>query len=357
MTVALAWLAAEAHALDRGSADEELLLPRLGDAGVFHAGVPVEFGGAGGDVRDAINVISNIAEYSLTAALVAWGQRTQIEYFLQSPNHGLRERWFPTFLNGTHAGATGLSNAMKFLGGIEKLQIEASPLNEGWRLDGKLPWVTNLRKNGFVVAAAVELPGAQPFVAALPHDKAGLVRSDDLELLALRGSNTAAITVEDVAITTDDIIHSDARSYLPRVRPAFLGLQCGLSIGLARASLNAAREQGAQTRLALASRIDAVERELGDAVQVLHDGLATNRFIGDAISLFRIRIHLAEIVHAAVALELEASGGRAYLLEHNADFSRRWNEAAFIPVVTPSLSQLHGELQKHAAKTAESVAA
>ena len=246
---------------------------------------------------------------------------------------------------------------MKFLGGIEQLQIEAIPLNGGWRLDGALPWVTNLSKNGFVVATAVGLSGGQPFVAALPHDKPGLVRSDDLELLALRGSNTAAVTIEDVSIDAADIIHSDARTYLPRVRPAFLGLQCGLSIGLARASLSAAKQQGSQTRLALAPRIDAALADLDATVSALHEGLANNSFISDAISLFRIRIRLAEIVHAAVALELEASGGRAYLLEHNADFSRRWNEAAFIPVVTPSLSQLHGELQKHAAKAAESVAA
>ena len=88
MTTSLAWLAAEAHAHDRGTADEELLLPKLGASGAFRAGVPVEFGGSGGDVRNAINAISAIAEYSLTAAFVAWGQRTQIEYFLQSPNHG-----------------------------------------------------------------------------------------------------------------------------------------------------------------------------------------------------------------------------------------------------------------------------
>ncbi|MBT9496608.1 MAG: acyl-CoA dehydrogenase, partial [Zoogloea sp.] len=37
------------------------------------------------------------------------------------------------------------------------------------------------------------------------------------------------------------------------------------------------------------------------------------------------------------------------LVETTGEFSRRWMEAAFVPVVTPSLTQLHGELVRQAA--------
>ena len=46
----------------------------------------------------------------------------------------------------------------------------------------------------------------------------------------------------------------------------------------------------------------------------------------------------------AVDLELLASGGRAYSRNGGLGFARRWREAAFIPIVTPSLTQLEGEL-------------
>jgi hypothetical protein len=62
--------------------------------------------------------------------------------------------------------------------------------------------------------------------------------------------------------------------------------------------------------------------------------------------LFELRIALAEIVSAAVALELQAAGGRAYLTEPGRDFGRRWREAAFIPVMTPSLVQLRTVLRQ-----------
>ena len=64
--------------------------------------------------------------------------------------------------------------------------------------------------------------------------------------------------------------------------------------------------------------------------------------------LFRIRIGLAEAAANAVQLELQASGGKAYLSEHGAGFARRWRESAFVPIVTPSLVQLRAELQRQA---------
>ena len=287
---------------------------------------------------------------ALTAAFVFWGQRTFIEYLLQSPNASLRERWLAALLEGSFAGATGLSNAMKYLSGIESLQISATPEGKEWRLNGRLPWVTNLRLAGFAVAAAVApTDGLPPAVVAFAHDTPGIRRSADLDLLALRGSNTAAIDLDYVPSSAADVIHADARSFLPQVRPAFLGMQCGMSIGLARASLGAARDSGSAVRASIEPRIQALEAAMAKTVTQLHDGLDNGRFATQAAALFLIRIHLASMVRQAADLELDASGGRAYLTQTSGDFARRWLEAAFVPVVTPSLTQLHVELERQAA--------
>jgi hypothetical protein len=50
--------------------------------------VPAAQGGSGGTTADAIEAIAAVAERSLTAAFVFWGQRTFIEYLLHSPNAG-----------------------------------------------------------------------------------------------------------------------------------------------------------------------------------------------------------------------------------------------------------------------------
>lgn len=338
-----AWLDAEAEALDTGRADAEALVPRLGAAGLFGQGVAASLGGTGGGIGDAIEAIAALSERSLAAGFVAWSQRTFVEYLLQSPNAALRHRLLPEVLTGRLAGATALSNAMKALSGIERLQIAARRAAGGYVLDGVMPWVTNLRKQGFQVAAGIAGEDGRSFVATLPHDVPGLARSDDLALIAMQGTNTAAIRLTAVEIPADWVLADDAERWLPQVRPAFLGLQCGLSIGLARRALAEAEAVGGDRGVLAAPRRDLLDR-LAGLTRRLVEGVADGRFQTRAAPLFESRIALADLALEAVALELQASGGRAYLTSQPLTFARRWREAAFLPIVTPSLSQLKAAL-------------
>jgi len=341
-------LALEAEAIDGGHADPEAVVPFLADEELFGIGVPKELGGLGGSVVDAVELLSSLAEHSLTVAFVFWGQRTFIEYLVASPYREPRERWLTALLDGRIAGASGLSNAMKFLSGIEELDVKLAPEAGSLLLEGRAPWVTNLRRSGFVVAVATEGPKGQPWVVAVPSETAGVTRSPDLRLLALQGSNTAALRFERAELSEADVLHRDARAFIAEVRPAFLGLQCGLAIGLARASLRAAGESSVTRGGAIEARIDAARRRLAEASRSLSAGLLDGRFVGHPASLFELRIEFAAIARSAVELELCASGGRAYLSDRDRGFARRWREAAFIPIVTPSLVQLEHELERRA---------
>lgn len=358
MTLALpavlaAFLRDHAASLDEEAAQAGRVLPLLGEAGVLRVGVPVAAGGAGGSTADGIDLIAAVAQQSLAAAFVFWAQRAFVEYLLASDNAALRERLIAPLLAGDLAGATGLSNAMKFLSGIENLQIRAAAQPDGHRLDGQVPWATNVPAAGFVVAVAVARDGGgTPFVAALPSGRAGVTRGPDLDLIALRGSNTATLRLAAVPVAAGDLLAEDARAWLPRARPAFLGLQCGLSVGLARAALAAAQAAAGPAAAVLAGPLAAAAGELDEAVRLLRDGLADGRYAAQPAPLFELRIRLAELALHAVGLELQASGGRAYHRDAPSGFARRWREAAFLPIVTPSILQLRGELEKHKAAQA-----
>lgn len=345
----VAWLDEAATALDSGQADPASLLPRLAREGLFGLGVPPGEGGAGGELTDAVDAVAAVSERSMAAGFVFWSQRTFIEYLLQSPNLELRAQLLPGLVSGAAAGATGLSNAMKFLSGLEELQVTARAEGAGFRLDGRLPWVTNLQRGTFHVAAAVALPGSQPFVGSLSHSLPGLDRSADLDLLGMRSSATAALALRDVPIGPEHVLHGHAPQWLPQVRPAFLGLQCGMSIGLARRALAEAAAQAGPARQVLHEPLADLGRQLAAQERALREGLRAGAFHAHAAALFRIRIALAEIAAGAVQLELQASGGRAYLTAHGQGFARRWREAAFVPVITPSLTQLKASLAAQAA--------
>lgn len=349
------WLRTTAESLDASAAQAAEILPALAQAGLFHTGVPQQHGGSGGDVTDAVNAIAAVSEHSLAAGFVFWGHRAYIEYLLQSPNFGLRDSRMPGLLAGSRAGATGLSNAMKFLAGIEELQIKARIVEGGDALlvDGKMPWVTNLRAAGFDVAAAIDGPTGRPaFVASLSSEDEGLARSADLDLMAMRATSTAAIDVRQVRIDPSRILHSNASEWLPRVRPAFLGLQCGMSIGLARRALRETETKLEGGRSVLAADHAELASALAGQEILLRDGLKANAFLEAPARLFRIRIRLAEIATDAVQLELQASGGKAYMSRFGSAFQRRLREVAFIPIITPSLVQLKAALRSQASASA-----
>lgn len=342
------WLDTHADALDTGTAGPETLLPQLTQAGLPHIGVPAALGGKGGQLSEAIAALAAVAQHSLTAAFVLWGHRTFIEYLVQSPNHALAARLLPALLAGRLAGATGLSNAMKYLGGIEQLQATVEPVPNGFTLNGTLPWVTNLRKEGYVVALAADNAGTgAPGIFAVAHDAAGVTRSEDLDLMALRSSNTAAVSLRNVALGEEWQIHPHAKTFLPAVRPAFLGLQCGLALGLARASLATVRAGASGNRSILAGGANALTEAVEQQWQRLAQGADDGTFREQPRLLFDIRIELAGLAVQAVQLELQARGGRAYLLDCADGFGRRWRESAFLPIVTPSLVQLKTELARH----------
>ncbi|SPK75988.1 conserved protein of unknown function (plasmid) [Cupriavidus taiwanensis] len=345
LNVALtAWLAGNAEELDSHAGNALEVLPRLAEAGLLKIGVPASLGGDGRAVAAAVDCIAQVAEYSQTAAFVLWAQRTFVEYVLQSRSPALQDRCLADLLEGRIAGATGLSNAMKYLGGTESLQIVVKENSRGWTASGNVPWATNLHPAGFLLAvAAINTDSGRPGVYVIPFPTAGLHRNADLDLIGLRSSNTASAKLESVAILREWLIAEDALTFLPRVRPAFLGLQCALAIGLATRSLAEARRKS-RAHTVLASDIENLELQLRRTRAQMLEGLASGRFSREARELFAIRIELSETATAAVQVELRARGGVAYMTDRNEGFARRLREAAFLPIVTPSLAQIREEL-------------
>jgi alkylation response protein AidB-like acyl-CoA dehydrogenase len=345
------WIRDGAEALDTDTAAGETLLARLAEARLFAVGVPQLEGGAGGSLSAAVRVVAELAEHSLSAAFVFWAQRAFMECVLASPNRDLVRRLLPALVEGRLAGAPGLSNAMKFLGGLERLRVFRNSESGGMRLDGAVSWATNVHRQGFVIAiAAGDAQGGNPAVIAVPHDAPGLQREPELDLLALRGTHTAALRLNSVATDESWQIHPQAKVFLPGIRPAFIGLQCGLGLGLARASLRAARHALDGAASVLGGELAALDAAADEYAKTLFAALDEGRLRERPRELLQLRLRMVEMAAAAVQLELQALGGRALLGAGGREFARRSREAAFLTVVTPTVVQLKNDLAKLAAQ-------
>ncbi|UVW51931.1 acyl-CoA/acyl-ACP dehydrogenase [Klebsiella variicola] len=341
------WLDDRAAELDRSSELSHALLLKLAQANLFRIGIAPALGGSGGTLLDAIDAISAVARHSLTAAFMFWGHRTYIDILTQAPQSALCDRILPDLLAGQLAGATGLSNAMKFLSGLEELQIgSVADGKGGWRLSGQLHWVTNLQTRGFQAVTVVQpVGGGEPFIASIGSGLAGVSRSADLALMAMQGSATAALHFDDVALEKDGVIHSAARTFLPAVRPRFLGLQCGMALGLAECILDECRDRLSDGHV-LRGEWQTLAQRYRQIRSDLYAGVESQRFVQQPGELFRLRIGLVELAINGIQLELMLAGGRAYLSPQGDRTARRWRECAFLPLVTPSVVQLKQQLAR-----------
>lgn len=310
-------------------------------------GVPQCLGGSGGTLQDAVEAIAAVSEQCLTSGFVFWCQRAFIQYLVASDNLWLHQQVLPKILKAKQSGATGLSNAMKHLAGIEQLRVSAEMDEQTITLDGYLPWASNLQPDNFVVAVAAQTKAGQGLVVAIPADATGLERGEDLQLLGLQASWTSTIKLDRVRLSHDWIISNHAHTFLPKIRPVFLLLQCGLPLGIARQSIQQSRDRLKGGKQVLRDRLDTLhetlslqEARIEQLCHLLHFDLPEMQ------RLFQTRIALTHLAVEAVWLELEAKGGAAYHKSSGTD--RRLREVAFLPVLTPSLVQLETELRRHA---------
>ena len=351
-----AWVQAHTDALDTDADAGGTLLARLAAAGLFGAGLPRASGGDGSAPGAALAIVTRLAEHSLAAAFVFWAQRACIECIRHGADAALSARLLPALLEGALAGAPGLSNATKFLGGVDRLRVTAVPATQGARLSGDVPWATNLHPQGFIaLLAAGDAAGGGAAVYAVPHDAPGLARAPDLDLTALRGTHTGALRLDGVDV--NDVhggasgaawcIHPDAKTFLPAVRPPFVGLQCGLGHGLARAALQAARAASGGLPDVLARDAAALEAQLDADWRALTGGIDDGGLRARPRELLALRLRMVELADAAVRLELQALGGRALLRGRDGGAGRRLREAAFLAVLTPTVVQLKNDLARH----------
>ncbi|MGH2415735.1 MAG: acyl-CoA dehydrogenase, partial [Microcystaceae cyanobacterium] len=328
------------------SVEESLTL--LAESGQLAYGVPQRLGGAGGTLLDVVEAIATVSEQCLTSGFVFWCQRVLIECLVASPNRWLQEHVLPEMLRAECSGAAGLADVMKYLAGTERLPIRASLDAETVTVEGFLPWVSNLRPNNFVVAFAAQAATGESLIVAVPSSAQGLRRGEDLQLLGLQASWTSTLDLHQVRLSRQWLLSEEAPSFLSKIRPAFLLMQCGLALGMARRSLQETLQSVNQANEEmLINRLRYGHTTLANLeAQIWMLGILPAFNDSHLRQLFELRVALTRLALDSVWLELESKGGTAYFKPSGT--ARRLREAALLPILGPSLLQLEHELHQSA---------
>jgi alkylation response protein AidB-like acyl-CoA dehydrogenase len=278
-----------------------------------------------------------------------WCQSTCAWYLQHAPNEGVRQRYLARVTRGELLAGTGMSNPVKHLAGIEKMQLNARRDGDGYRINGVLPWVSNIGADHLIiVAASVEDGGYVMF--AVEGSAAGLELHDCPAFSGMEGTQTLNVRFKDVPIAAENVLahpHQFA-AYIQRIKPGFVLGQTGMGFGVIEGSLKTIRESNA-SHSHLNVYLDDLGFELANEVaeakiQVLALEKQAQTVATPILPVLKLRAEASELALRAANSAVLHAGARGYLMRHPAQ--RRLREAVFVAIVTPALKHLRKEIHE-----------
>ncbi|CAM3272322.1 acyl-CoA dehydrogenase [Mycobacterium intermedium] len=330
-----------AHAadLDRGELKSRRSFVGLGAAGLLGVGAPRNAHGA---LPRMAEIIRRISGECMSTGFSVWAHRMVLEYLLTADTPFSRSAAQP-LLAGTNLGVTGMAAAFKDLAGCGNLELVASRVPGGFALSGPIRWASNLYDDSLLVTGARTEDGDK-LIVALPLATPGVTVGDHFKLLAMDSTASSYLNLTDAFVPDEQVLSTDFAGFLGAVRPTFLVLQSAMCLGLARTSITQAKAGATGVNEVFAAEVERLVERLAETETVLAD--AADAVGGaqppDRKQLLSLRLAAAEIASASAALEIRTAGGKGYASKTPA--SRRYREAAFIPVQSPSEAQLRWEL-------------
>lgn len=331
------------HAIDRDGVYPETAMRRLGAAGAFSHHVASRADGGG--LARAIAAMAEVGETCLSTGFCMWCQDALAWYLNRSDNDGLKRRLLPAIASGARLGGTGLSNPVKALSRIGRVALRGEKVPGGYRVTGRLPWVSNLGDD-HSFAAIFALADGRLVMAVIHCAADGVTLAQNARFIALEGTRTFSVLLKDVLVPETDVIAEDAAAFLPRIRQGFVLLQLGMAIGAARgAAWIMERDASGRRAAAWLPHPPEVIRERADAIAARAASLAKSaddQSRAAFLDVLRLRLEGSRLALQATEAAVLQFGARGYL--KGSDVDRRRREALFVALITPSVKQLTQEL-------------
>jgi alkylation response protein AidB-like acyl-CoA dehydrogenase len=335
-------------AIDQNGVYPETYLRDLGALGGFCGGVPQELGGLGLDLGQQIAVTAAVGSQCGATAFLVWCQSTCAWYLQHAPNEAVRRRHLNPVARGELLAGTGMSNPVKHLAGIERIQLHARRDGDGYVVSGALPWVSNVGVGHLaVVAAAVGDEGYVMF--AVEGGAGGLELHACPAFCGMEGTQTLNLRFRDVRVGSDDVLAHphEFPPFIQRIKAGFVLGQTGIGFGVVRGCLDAIRESNASHAHVnvflddqgpdLAAKLAALEAEVYALARPAQAGTAA------MLAVLKARAGTSELALRAANSAVLHAGARGYLMRHSAQ--RRLREAVFVAIVTPALKHLRKEIR------------
>ena len=345
-------LAELADDIDRRGIYPKSVLQRLGELGGLSAHIDTPERPA--DYGLAIRAMSEISRVCGATGFMVWCHDVCGVYMQQSGNPHLMGDALARHNSGNTLGATGMSNPMKTFAGIETFLLHATKVDGGYRVNGTLPWVSNLGPTHYFGAVAdietTDTTAPKTEMMFMVHcDAPGVELRNCPSFSGMEGTNTWAVKLTNYFVGEAQLIADPVRPFIGRIRAAFILLQTGMGLGVTQGAIDSMwtveRTLGHVNEF-LDDRPDDLQAELDDLTARIM-ALAQTPFRSDnefVIDVLDVRAHASELALRAAQSALLHQGARGYLM--SSDVQRRVRESHFVAIVTPAIKHLRKEIAR-----------
>ena len=329
-------VAERAAALDEQRTDVRPDLAQLGQAGLFDPAL------ADSTLPDMVRVIEEVSAHSLAVGFSAWAHTMALQYLRRAP-----EPFWDSHIDelraGSRIGVTAMAAGLKQVAGLGQVPLVAQSHGVGLRITGPIHWASNLFAGALIVLPA-RTDSGQTCVTAVDIDAPGVTVDPPPALMALGATVSSSLRLDDVGVPPEQILSTDLHGFVTAIRPTFLLLQTAFCVGVGVAALAGARESAGALADQFTDDVTQLSEKLGSARERLY-ALAADTSHAHPAEFARLRLDAATYALAATRLEFTFAGGAGYVAGSAAN--RRFREAAFLPVQSPSEGQLRWELNQY----------
>jgi len=300
----------------------------LREAGILGWTIPTDYGGSGLKSDQVLAGCIELARTELVSTFILSQFQSACTRFVASTNVDLKTRWLPKLAAGDAFSTVGISHLTTSRQHTAKPAVLAEPHGSSFRVRGEIPWVTSGARADVLVAGAT-LPDGSQVLFALPMNRPGIEVAAAESLLALNGSSTGPVRLNNVEISAGDFLAGPVEKVLQQGIPGGTGslTTSALALGHAFHCVDRIRTE-AESRPALEEIATAFEQDLAT---LKSDLLAASRGEASAdCTADNLRTRATSQALAASQAYLTASKGAGFVAGHPAE--RLAREAMFFLV-------------------------
>jgi SfnB family sulfur acquisition oxidoreductase len=342
---------ADAFAQDAAARDAGRILPHEQVAAFYRAGlgavlVPRIYGGPEISAVTLAEIFAIISAADPSLGQIPQNHTAFLELLRYSPDEAQKRKFFGLALQGASFG-----NALAERHGKTTKDISTKLIRRGadYVLSGQKFYATGALFSRFVPIGAVDEDG-RIYRVIVPRDAAGLTIIDDWNGMGQRTTASGTVTLQNVAVLADHVIHVHEFAGLPNLYgPISQLIQAAIDLGIARAAIaetiafvktrarpwmDSGKETAAEDPFII-SNIGSLEINLHAAEAMLERAGAVidagrNRLDAATQSEASIAVAEAKVLTTEIAIEatnklFELGGTRSAMADLNLD--RHWRNA------------------------------